>query len=136
MHRRTFLILTAATPFVASMAHAAGTPYTPDLLAAELAAGNTVFLDFKASWCPTCKAQGRAIDALRAENPAYDQAITFIDADWDEWGESAIVTQLNIPRRSTLVVLKGDRELGRIVAGTAKDDIKALMDLALQAATA
>jgi thioredoxin 1 len=42
---------------------------------------------------------------------------------------------MNIPRRSTLVVLKGNKELGRIVAGTAKDDIKALMDLALQAAS-
>jgi len=31
-------------------------------------------------------------------------------------------------------VLKGDKELGRIVAGTAKEEIKALMDLALQAA--
>jgi len=136
MHRRTFLILTAAAPFIVHAAQAAGTPYTPDLLAAELAAGKTVFLDFKASWCPTCRSQGRAIDALRAENPAYDQSISFIDADWDDWGNSAIVTQLNIPRRSTLVVLKGDVELGRIVAGTAKDDIKALMDVALQAATA
>jgi hypothetical protein len=41
---------------------------------------------------------------------------------------------LNIPRRSTLVVLKGDQELGRIVAGTRKGDIKALLDRALQAA--
>jgi thioredoxin 1 len=34
------------------------------------------------------------------------------------------------------VILKGDKELGRIVAGTAKEEIKALMDTALQAATA
>jgi hypothetical protein len=33
-------------------------------------------------------------------------------------------------------VLKGDKELGRIVAGTKKADIKALMDTALAAATA
>ena len=32
-----------------------------------------------------------------------------------------------------LVVLKGDKELGRIVAGTGKDEIKALMDVALAA---
>jgi hypothetical protein len=44
------------------------------------------------------------------------------------------VAALNVPRRSTLVVLKGDQEPGRIVAGTAREDIKALMDLALQAA--
>jgi thioredoxin 1 len=136
MHRRTFLILTAATPLAASIAHASTGAYTPELLASELAAGKTVFIDFKASWCPTCAAQGRAIDALKAENPAYDQSISFLVADWDEWGEGDLVKQLNIPRRSTLVILKGDKELGRIVAGTAKDEIKALMDTALQAATA
>lgn len=39
-----------------------------------------------------------------------------------------------MPRRSTLVVLKGDQELGRIVAITSTDKIKALMDTALAAA--
>jgi thioredoxin 1 len=136
MHRRAFLILTASAPLIATMAQAATTDYTPELLASELAAGKTVFVDFKASWCPTCKTQGRAIEALKAENPAYEAAITFLNADWDTWGEGDLVKQLNIPRRSTLVVLKGDKELGRIVAGTAKEEIKALMDLALQAATA
>jgi len=76
------------------------------------------------------------INALLEENPAYAQGVSFINVDWDQWGEGDLVKQLNIPRRSTLVVLKGDQELGRIVAGTAKDKIKALMDLALQAATA
>ena len=42
--------------------------------------------------------------------------------------------ELNIPRRSTLVVLKGDKELGRVVAETGRDKIKALMDTALAAA--
>lgn len=136
MHRRTFLIMTAATPLIATMANAATTDYTPDLLAAELAAGKTVFIDFKASWCPTCKAQERVIGALKGDNPAYEASITFLNADWDTWGDGDLVRQLNIPRRSTLVVLKGDKELGRIVAGTAKADIQALMDIALQAATA
>ena len=76
------------------------------------------------------------ITALLQANPAYAQGVSFINVDWDQWGEGDLVRQLNIPRRSTLVVLKGDQELGRIVAGTAKDEIKALMDLALQAATA
>jgi thioredoxin 1 len=135
MNRRDFLIVTAAVSLAAPFAAWAADPYTPELLKADLAAGKTVFLDFKASWCPTCAAQGRAIDALKAENPAYEAAITFLVADWDEWGEGDLVRQLNIPRRSTLVVLKGDQELGRVVAETAKDKIKALMDTALQAAT-
>jgi thioredoxin 1 len=136
MNRRDFLIATAAVSLaLPKVAHAAPADYSPDLLKAELASGKTVFLDFKASWCTTCAAQERVINALLAEDPTY-AAITFINVDWDQWGEGDLVRQLNIPRRSTLVVLKGDKELGRIVAGTAKDEIKALMDLALQAAAA
>ena len=102
----------------------------------ELAAGKTVFLDFYTDWCTTCRAQGKAIRDLMAENPAYEANISFIKIDWDQHAQSSIATRLNIPRRSTLVVLKGDKELGRIVAGTKKADIKALMDTALAAATA
>ena len=139
MQRRDFLLLTAAISLAmpqAALAVTGDPEYAPDLLKAELAAGKTVFLDFNATWCPTCQAQGRAIEALRAENPAYDKAITFINVDWDTWGDSAIIKQLNIPRRSTLVVLKGDKELGRNVADTSKVHIKALLDVALQAAVA
>ena len=134
MNRRDFILATAAVTLAMPLMAEAAVDYTPDLLKAELAAGKTVFLDFKATWCSTCAAQGRAIKGLQAGNPGYEKAITFITVDWDTWGDGDLVKQLNIPRRSTLVVLKGDKELGRIVAGTAKAEIKALMDVALQAA--
>lgn len=136
MNRRDFLIASAAVTLAMPVAARAATEYAPDLLKAELAAGKTVFLDFKASWCSTCAAQERVITALLQQNPDYGAKITFIDVDWDRWGDGDLVKQLNIPRRSTLVVLKGDQELGRIVAGTARAEIKALMDVALQAAVA
>jgi len=85
---------------------------------------------------PDLRRRGPRDRCVKAENPAYEKAVSFINADWDQWGEGELVKSLNIPRRSTLVVLKGDQELGRLVAVTAKDEIKALMDLALQAATA
>ena len=138
MNRRDFLIATSAAAVTLAMplaAQAAARDYAPDLLAAELAAGKTVFLDFKASWCSTCAAQDRVIDALMAGEPGLCQAnISFINVDWDQWGNGDLVKSLNIPRRSTLVVLKGDAELGRIVAQTGKAEIKALLDLALAAA--
>jgi thiol:disulfide interchange protein len=135
MNRRDFLIATAAVSLAMPLAaHAAAKDYTPEVLAAELAAGRTVFLDFKASWCSTCAAQERVINALMQENPAYAQSISFLNVDWDQWGDGDLVKELNIPRRSTLVVLKGDKELGRVVAETGRDKIKALMDTALAAA--
>ncbi len=130
MDRRSFLAGLAATlPFAAS----AATDYTPGLVKKHLDAGDVVFLDFKASWCSTCAAQERVIKALKAENPNYDAKITFIDVDWDAYGKSDLVKNLNIPRRSTLVALKGNKELGRIVAQTSTKSIKALMDTALAA---
>ncbi|WP_371170272.1 thioredoxin family protein [Aliiroseovarius sp. 2305UL8-7] len=134
MKRREFLTLTAVAT-LAPFAVTAAAEYTPGLVTKALGEGKTVFLDFKASWCSTCARQERVINALRAENPAYDDAITFIDVDWDQHGNSKLAKSLRIPRRSTLVVLKGDQELGRIVAGTSKDAIKTLMDTALNAAT-
>lgn len=136
MNRREFLTATAAISLVAPLPVRAATPdlaYTPGALKDALAAGQTVFLDFKASWCTTCAAQGRVISALRADDPAYDAAITFMTVDWDQWQDSQIVRDLNVPRRSTLIVLRGKQELGRIVAGTARKDIKTLLDRALQA---
>ncbi|MDJ0827100.1 MAG: thioredoxin family protein [Rhodobacter sp.] len=133
MNRRTFLATAAA--FAATPALAV-TQYTPGLVAQRLAAGETVFLDFTAPWCTTCRAQGRVLEQLKQENPAYEQAITFIEVDWDTYRTADITTSLNIPRRSTLVVLKGNQELGRIVAGTGRTQIEALMNTALAAATA
>lgn len=136
MNRRDFLALTAAVTLTAPLAaQAESLRYTPGLVEERLAAGETLFLDFKASWCSTCKAQERVINALKAENPAYEKAITFIVIDWDTYKDDVLTVGMNIPRRSTLVVLKGNAELGRIVAGTGRDQIKALLDAGLAAAT-
>ncbi|CUI38602.1 thioredoxin family protein [Cognatishimia activa] len=134
MHRRTFITLTAAAAALPSLGFAAS-DYTPGLVQKHLAQGDTVFLDFKAEWCSTCRAQERVINALRKDNPAYNANIVFINVDWDEYGKSDLAKSLNIPRRSTLVVLKGDAEIGRIVAQTGSSTIKKLMDDALSAAT-
>lgn len=136
MKRREFIVTGTSLALLAPItATAGGIEYTPGLAKQELAAGKTVFLDFTATWCGTCQAQGRVIDALQAENPDYAAKVSFIEVDWDDYGDGELSRSLNIPRRSTLVVLKGDQELGRIVAGTSRKSIKQLMDIALAAAT-
>ena len=135
MKRRDFLLIAAASATLPRVAFAA-MDYTPGVVQKHLDAGDTVFLDFKTSWCTTCAAQERVINALKSENPAYEKNIVFVNVDWDQYSKAELSTRLNIPRRSTLVALKGDKELGRIVAGTSKAQIKGLMDTALSAATA
>ncbi|MCP4818753.1 MAG: thioredoxin family protein [Shimia sp.] len=135
MDRRTFLTTAVAALAMPALAHATAN-YTPGLVKDHLAKGDTVFLVFGTSWCTTCAAQDRAINALLESNPEYDAKVTFIHVDYDQYGQSELARELKIPRRSTLVVLKGNEELGRIVAGTSKKQIKALMDTALSATVA
>jgi thioredoxin 1 len=135
MQRRDFLTLTAGFALLPIASHAGEvTPYTPGLAEAAMDAGEVVLLDFWASWCSTCAAQERVLAELRAENPLYAEKIRFFVVDWDSYGKGELSRALNIPRRSTLVALKGRTEIGRIVAGTGKADIKALLDMALAAA--
>ncbi len=129
MQRRTLLVLTAAAMLATPMAYAAEpAAYSPELVAAELAAGKTVLIDFSASWCPSCQTQGRQLEALRAENPAYDAAITFVEADWDTYKDSALATQYGINHRGSLLVLRGDAVVFQSSTHSTKDALKAMLD--------
>jgi glutaredoxin len=137
MNRRHFLSLAAMAPLAMSLAPwaaQAAVDFTPGLVKQALANGETVFLTFNTEWCSTCAAQKRVIKDLLSQNPEYEKKITFIDVDWDQHSKSDLAKSLRIPRRSTLVTLHQDEELGRIVAGTSKADIQALLDQALKAA--
>lgn len=132
MKRRQFLAATAILSVAPMAAFAENfVPYTPGVIEQALAEGKTVFVDYSATWCSTCKRQERVINALRAENPEYDDAMMFVQVDWDDYGKHEVTKSRNIPRRSTLLVLRGDAELGRVVAGTAESDIKSLMNTGL-----
>lgn len=130
MNRRTLMM--AAALVLAPLASQAETlTYSPGAAEAQINAGETVFLDFAADWCSTCRSQERTIGAIVGSNPAYNEAITFYRVDWDDYGRGALATQLNIPRRSTLVLFRDGVEVGRIVAGTREADIRALLDAGL-----
>jgi thioredoxin 1 len=137
MKRRTLLTALPILALTPTLLRAAGPViYTPGLAEAAMDEGRVVLLDFWASWCSTCARQERVLTELKAANPAYEAGITFFQIDWDAHGDGALSRALEIPRRSTLVALKGRTELGRIVAGTDTDEIRALLDTALAAATA
>ena len=139
MKRRTFLATAAGAASASALpfaARASMVNYVPGLINERLAAGETLFIDFYASWCGTCQAQRRVIEALWAENPAYLEHITPIEVDWDTYGRSELSMSMNIPRRSTLVAVAPDgAEIGRLVAQTGRDAIKGLMDQTLAVAT-
>lgn len=129
MKRRTFISLIAGLALVPSLVAATSVEYTPGLIKGALAEGKTVFVDYSAVWCSTCKRQERLVNQLRERNPIYDEHLTFVRVDWDVYGDHEVTESRNIPRRSTLIVLNGKEELGRMVAGTDIKKIKALMDV-------
>jgi len=132
MKRRHFLAAGTAAALLPATAKAAGfVDYTPGVIEAALKDGKTVFVDYSAPWCGTCKRQERVVNALRAQDPAYDAAMTFVKVDWDTYKSHEVTVFRSIPRRSTLLVLRGEDELGRIVAGTSQSQIKSLMDTGL-----
>jgi len=126
--RRSLIALALLAP-VAAFAAGFDTvkPATPADVQAAQARGEAVFVDFKASWCSTCRAQEKVIGALLEEDPSLAQKITFLSLDWDQFADDPFTTGLNVPRRSTLIAFKGDAEQGRIIAGTDRDEIKALI---------
>lgn len=134
MNRRDFLASATALSLIPLAARASEpVPYTPGNAEAAMDAGQIVLLGYWASWCPTCTTQARVLAEAMAENPAYGQAITVFSVDWDAYGTGDLAQTLAVPRRSTLVVLKGREEVGRLIAATSKAEIQALLDTALAA---
>jgi len=132
MKRRTFMSLVAGLMLAPSLVFAAESlEYEPGLIKQQLAEGKTVFVDYATDWCPTCRSQERTINILRDKNPEYDKNMVFVRVNWDVYGSHEVATERKIPRRSTLILLRGEKELGRILAETKLEKIKALMDKGL-----
>lgn len=106
-------------------------PYTPEIHEFVKHSKKPYILDFYATWCGTCRAQERAIDRLREQNGDYND-ITVLKVNWDAYRAEPVARDLNVPRRSTLVLLMGEKEIDRIIASTRIRDIKNLFDRGLK----
>jgi len=136
MKRREFLALSAATTLLPMMATAGvdTIKFVPGVVEDLLSEGKTVFVLFYADWCSTCRAQDRRVNALRAEDPVYDENLEFVKVDWDTYSQSEIASWYAITARSTLLVVQEDAEIGRNHNGTSRKVVKALMDAGVAAA--
>src|SRR5436305_12450173 len=71
----------AALLALANIAAAGETAFTAAGLERALAAGTPTIVHFRASWCPTCKAQQPIVDALLQEPKRKD--VQLFAADYD-----------------------------------------------------
>lgn len=132
MLRRTLLtgalvaFATLGTALHPDFADARTTSYSAAKFERLKASGKPFMLDFFAVWCSTCRAQERAISGLKRTNKQL-AGITVMKVNWDTHRNAEITKSLRIPRRSTLVMFKNGREVGRVVAQTSPKTIENLM---------
>lgn len=98
------------------------TPYSAPALAAAQAADKPVALHFHAAWCPTCRAQDKSFSALGAEQ---DLDITVLTVDYDK--ESDLKKRFRVNSQSTVVVLKGEQERGRVIGESSVDGLRQVL---------
>ena len=134
MHRRHFLSLGAAATLIPVAARASyeAMPYEWGMRRELAASDQPVILNFRSSWSLTCQIKEQILAGLKAANPAY-RRLTFIDVDFDTYGPSQWVERLGVRRRSTLVAMKGEREIARVENEPVEDRLRALLDAALAA---
>lgn len=133
MNRRAFCLLSVsalALPHTA-MAYSSVT-FRADEWSELRKSDQTLVLNFRAKWSLTCQIKLEMIAKLIAENPGYGQ-LTFVDIDWDTFGQSQMTQRMKVTRRSTLVVMKGGQEIARIVNEPYERKMRAFLDQALAA---
>lgn len=81
--KRRHVIAAALSTMLAPLSAVAAdfVDYAPGVIESALEDGKTVFVDYSATWCSTCKRQERVINGLRADDPSYDAAMTFVKVD-------------------------------------------------------
>ena len=88
---------------------------------AAQAAGRTIVVDVTASWCSTCRQQKPAIQAIENERPS----LVVYEVDFDS--AKAVVKRFRVQWQSTLIVFKGEAEVGRSTGETDPLRIRALI---------
>ncbi len=101
-------------------------PYSADALGKLQTAGEPVALHFHADWCPTCRAQDKALDILKADATLN---IAVLTVDYDK--ESELKKQLKIRGQSTFVIYRGKVEKNRVIGETSPDGIRTALRSAL-----
>jgi thioredoxin 1 len=121
------LILCAVLVSSAALAHALDIqPYSAATLAAAQKANKPVVLQFRADWCPTCRAQDKVLESLKAE-PGLNLTVLAVNYDT----EKDLKKQFNVRTQSTLVMLHGLQERGRVLNATSPEAIRAALKTAL-----
>lgn len=122
--KRSLLIALAVLVGVSTMAWAAGWSTFDDATFKKAQeSGQTILVDFHATWCPVCAQQKPALDKILSEKEF--QGVKALVADYDT--STSLKKQMKIVSQSTLVVFKGGKEIARSTGVTDPAELRALL---------
>jgi thioredoxin 1 len=88
--------------------------------------GQPILVEINADWCPICAKQRPIIDRLTESDSLKNIHILVVSFD----GQKGVVRHFGATEQSTLIVFKGDKEVGRSVGETDTLAIKQLLESA------
>jgi thioredoxin 1 len=106
-----------------ALAVAAEQNFTPQAFDAAQKAGKSIIVHVYAPWCPTCRAQEPTVRRVEADPKFADVVMFRVDFD----SQKSALRTLRANRQSTIIVFKGDKEVGRSVGVTDPAAISALL---------
>jgi thioredoxin 1 len=125
--RRTFAAIAIALAAALAVPALASTRFTPAALAEAQKAGKSILVEVSAPWCPVCKAQKVVLSDL-GKQERFKKLVKF-EVDFDTQKDA--LKALNVRMQSTLIVYKGDKEMGRLAYDAKRETIEALLAKAL-----
>lgn len=110
----------AALTLTAPTAQAAQ-PFDGNAFRSAQAAGKTILVEVTAPWCPVCKQQKPILSQVEKERPSL---VTY-EVDFDTAKDT--LKQFKVNMQSTLIVFKGNTEVGRSTGQTDPAQIRGLV---------
>ena len=114
--------LSAASPVLAG-----GEKFTDAAFEAAQKAGKPILVDIAAAWCPVCRVQAPIVEDLAMSDRFRD--FVHLEVDFDRQREA--LRRFNAQKQSTLIVFRGETEVGRSIGDTNRASIEAMMAKAL-----
>ena len=118
-------LLAAFSAAFVSYSTRAAEPFSAAAFEVAQAAGKSILVDVTAPWCPTCRKQRPIVEDLEIEHPS----LVVFEVDFDSAKD--VLRRFRVRYQSTLIVFKGDREVGRSTGDTDPSRVKTLVAMGL-----